>query len=307
MIFPVIITILLFLLCLRLCIYIFQLKANMKNIQEELVLTRDMNYNRQLTVDLSDKNLSAMTAEINRNLDYQKKLKLQSEAAEMNLKQSVSDIAHDLRTPLTVISGNLQMLKDDSSISDSAREYIRICEEKCSAMKVISDDFFQLSVLESDFSSAELRSVNLTNDLMQFVADNEAIIRKNNLIPDIVFPDNSVFAYADPSLISRLFANLLTNVIKYASDSFRIVLSEEDESVSVTFINRIAAGTDIDTDQIFNRTYRADKSRNSSGAGIGLYIVKLLAEKQGAKVFAIAAKGELHIGVKLNRQNKETG
>lgn len=306
MIFPVVIIILLFLLCIRLCTYIFHLKVNMKNIQEELALTRDMNYNRQLTVDLTDENLSAMAAEINLNLDYQKKLKSQSEAAEISLKQSVSDIAHDLRTPLTIISGNLQMLKDDSSISDSAREYIRICEEKCSAMKIIADDFFQLSVLESDFSSAELRSVNLTNELMQFVADNEAIIRKNNLEPEIIFPDKSVFAYADPSLIARIFGNLLNNVIKYASDSFRIVLSEEEESASVTFINRIAAGTNIDTNQIFNRTYRADKSRNSSGAGIGLYIVKLLAEKQGAKVFACADKGELHIGVKLNKQNEET-
>ncbi|MDD6824886.1 MAG: HAMP domain-containing sensor histidine kinase [Oscillospiraceae bacterium] len=305
MIFLITGIVILFFLCIRLCVYIIHLKLDMKNIQEELRLTRNSEYNRQLTVDLTDDNLCSMAAEINRNLDYQKKLRKKSEEAELSLKRSVSDIAHDLRTPLTVISGNLQMLKNEPSLSSAAREYIRISEEKCAVIKMMADDFFQLSVLESDYTSADIRVIDITNELMQFIADNESVIRTNGLSPDIVFPEKSVFAAADPVLLSRIFGNLLNNVIKYAAGSFKIVLSEDTDAVSVTFINNVSDSQSIDTSQLFNRTYRADKSRNSSGAGIGLYIVKLLAQKQGSEVFANLENNELYIGIRLNKQNKE--
>ncbi len=293
----VIALIVLLILCVWLIIYIIRLKNSMKDIKNELILTRNTDYNRQLTVDLVDKSLSEMTAEMNHNLDYQKKLKEKSEAAELSLKQSVSDIAHDLRTPLTVISGNLQMLKKEEALSPTAMEYIRTSEEKCAAMKVMADDFFELSVLESDYSSAQLERVNMTNELMQFIADNEAVIRGNNLIPDIVFPEKSVFAMADRLLLSRIMGNLLNNVIKYARKSFRIKLSEEEKGVSVTFSNTVTADRKIDTEHLFDRTYRADKARSGGGAGLGLYIVKLLAQKQNAQVFAYEENGELYIGV----------
>lgn len=289
--------IVLFLLCLWLIIYIVRLKAGMKDIKNELILTRDMEYNRQLTVDLLDDNLSEMTAEMNRNLDYQKKLKEKSEAAELSLRQSVSDIAHDLRTPLTVISGNLQMLKKECGLSPAALEYIRASEDRCRALKVMADDFFELSVLESDYTSAQTERISLTNELMQFIVDNEGVIRANNLEPDIVFPEKTVFAMADRVLLSRMLGNLLNNVIKYAEGSFRLELSENDKSSVITFSNRLDSQRVIDTTQLFKRTYRADKARSGSGAGLGLYIVKLLAEKQDAKVFAELENNVLSIGV----------
>lgn len=293
--------IVLFLLCVWLVIYIIRLKAGMKDIKNELILTRNMEYNRQLTVDLLDDNLSEMTAEMNRNLDYQKKLKEKSEAAELSLKQSVSDIAHDLRTPLTVISGNLQMLKKECDLSPAALEYIRASEDRCRALKVMADDFFELSVLESDYTSAQIERISLTTELMQFVVDNEAVIRANNLEPDIVFPEKTVFAMADRVLLSRMLGNLLNNVIKYAEDSFRLELSENDEGSIITFSNRLDSQRVIDTTKLFERTYRADKSRSGSGAGLGLYIVKLLAEKQNAQVFAFTESGKLFVGVKFKK------
>ncbi len=273
----------------------------MNDIKNELVLTRDADYNRQLTVDLLDNSLSEMTAEFNRNLDYQKKLKEKSEAAELSLKQSVSDIAHDLRTPLTVISGNLQMLCNEADFSPAAMEYIRVSQEKCAAMKVMADDFFELSVLESDSSMVQTEKVNMTNELMQFVADNESVIRSKGLVPDIVFPDKSVFAMADRALVSRMLGNLLNNVVKYADGCFGIQLTDESDGVSVIFSNTVSDDRQIAPEHLFDRTYRADKARSSSGAGLGLYIVKLLAEKQEAQVFAYKKEHELYIGVRFRR------
>ncbi len=293
--------IVLLLLCVHLGIYIVRLRRSLTDIKNELMLTRDRGYNRQLTVDLFDKKLTEMTAELNRNLDYQKKLKQQSEAAELSLRQSVSDIAHDLRTPLTVISGNLQMLEQESSLSSAAAEYIRTSKEKCAAMKAMADDFFELSVLESDSSLIQTEKVNMTNELMQFIADNEAVIRSKELVPDIVFPERSVFVIADRLLLSRMLENLLNNVLKYAEKVFCVQLSEDADCVTVAFSNRVADDRQLDLERLFERTYRADKARSTGGAGLGLYIVKLLAEKQGAQVFACKENCELFVGVRFRR------
>lgn len=281
----IVVCIVLAIVCLVFIGHIVSLKIEMRRVKKELELNRDKNYNRQITVSLIDKDFSALAAEMNRNLDYQKQLKLESECAEKSLKQSVSDIAHDLRTPLTVIKGNLQMIEREGNLSERGLGYLRVCEEKSDAMKKMADEFFELSVLESDSTDTVLSKVNLTNLLMQFIADNEAVIRSCHLKPDIVFPERTVFVQADEQLLMRMFSNLLNNIIKYAEDEFRIILEAAEDKCRLVFSNRVS-DTGIDVEHLFERTYRADKSRHGASAGLGLYIVKLLAQKQGAEVSA---------------------
>ncbi len=295
--------ILLLIICLWLAIRLLNMKRQIKNLKNELPLTRDLKYNRQLTVSLTDKDLTDLTTEINRNLDYQKQLKLKSERAELSLKQSVSDIAHDLRTPLTVIKGNLQMLEREEKLTAHGYEYLRVCGEKSDAMKAMADDFFELSVLESDTESAVLSKVNITNLLMDFIADNEALIRSKNLTPDIIFPEKSVFAMADEAMLMRMLGNLLNNIIKHGNDSFTLKL-EADKKCIISFSNTVADTDKLNTDHLFDRTYRGDKSRRGNGAGLGLYIVKILAEKQNAEVNANSNGDILSINIILNLPTK---
>lgn len=295
----VIAVILLTFICIRLISHIYVLRKNMKAIKNELIHTRDMDYNRQITVDLVDNSLSEMVVELNNNLDYQKKLKEATEVSEQVLKQSVSDIAHDLRTPLAVISGNLQMIKREENLSQRSREYLAVSTEKCGEMKRMADDFFELSLLESDSTPVRLSTVNMTNLLMQFLADNEAVIRSNRLTPEIEFPQKSVFVLGDEQLLVRMLGNLLNNVLKYAKGSFHISLELSETECGVVFENSVEAGTEIDTERLFERTYRADKARNGKGAGLGLYIVKLLAKKQGGRVTAVFENCKLKIAVYL--------
>ena len=276
----------------------------MREIKNELILTRDEGYNRQLTVELSDSVLEEMATEMNRNLDYQKKLKEESVKAERTLKQSVSDIAHDLRTPLTVVKGNLQMIALEDGLSEKSRGYLAASSEKCSEMKRMADDFFELSLLESDSSPVKLSKVNITNLLMQFLADSEAVIRSKELVPDVVFPERTVFALADEDLVRRMLGNLLNNVLKYAVESFCITLSVSENECGIVFSNAVKKGTEIDAEKLFERTYRADKARSGNGAGLGLYIVKLLAQKQNGRVTAECKDNELFVSVYLKTGGK---
>lgn len=290
-------------------IYIVLLKKQMKNIKNELGQTREKSYNRQLQIALLDSDLENLAAEINENLDYQKHLKLAEEQKELNLRQSISDIAHDLRTPLTVIKGNLQMLEQNDRLTEQDRKYLAICKDKADVLKIMVDDFFEMSVLESDSTKVELKEVDITNLLVQFVVDHEALIRQHHLEPDICLPDRSIKIYADEQMLLRMLSNLLNNVIKYAKHSFGLkmepIKQNGKEMCQITFKNEISQSEDLDVKHLFDRTYRGNQARQGSGAGLGLYIVKLLAKKQNAEVFAAQEKDELIIGIRLSIMDNE--
>ena len=306
------ICIVLVIVCVLLIVYIYSLKKQVSNIGRELKITRQKEYNRQLKIALFDDDIEKMAVEINNNLDYQKQMKLEAEKSRRQLKQSVSDIAHDLRTPLTVVKGNLFILEKEEHLSSRGKESLRISIEKTDALKNMVDDFFELSVFESDSSLTVLEKVDATAYITQFVIDNEAVIRQHGLSPRLKLPEKSVFIKADKMLLTRMCNNLLNNVFKYAKDEFTLELGSyigkwdfEAETLSDTYLekdklakerdveiaeiifsNKVLSDKDFDVNMLFDRTYRGDKARPSGGAGLGLYIVKLLAHKQGAKVSA---------------------
>ncbi|MGN0394448.1 MAG: sensor histidine kinase [Coprococcus sp.] len=291
------------LILIYMSVRLIRIKKQLKNVRTELKLTKNVGYNRQITVDMVDTDITNLATEINHNLDYQKKLKYESEEAKQGLKQSISDIAHDLRTPLTVIKGNLQML-ESSNLSDAERIYLDTCNKQADILKVMVDDFFEMSVLESDCGKVELKEINAVSFLMQFVIEHEAVIRSHNLIPDIRLPEKTVFIYADEQLLTRMLNNLLNNVLKYAIDTFCIELTAETDKCRITFSNQISERELFDVKHIFDRTYRGSKERRGNGAGLGLYIVKLLADKQDIEVGASKKDNRLQIDMTFKKIKK---
>jgi signal transduction histidine kinase len=273
-------------------LYIIILKLQMRLVRRELEQNLDPSYNKQISLPLLDRSLNSLSAEINRSLDCQRRLKLDAVRAENNLKQSVSDIAHDLRTPMTVIKGDLQLLEQEK-LSPQGRDYLATCREKADALKEMADAFFELSVLESDSSPALIQKVNLTKVLMQFIADSEASIRLNGLEPELIFPEKTVYIRADEQMLMRMLGNVLNNIIKYADGSFRLAVEEDGNCCTIRFSNPVREGQMPDTELMFERSYRADSSRNGGSAGLGLFIVRLLAEKQSASVSAFSEENVL--------------
>ena len=293
--------------CAVLLTVLLCMKLQIRKMREELSRNLDPAYNRQITVTLLDRSLSRLAAEINRSLDYQRQLKRDTVRAEHDLRQSVSDIAHDLRTPMTVIKGNLQLLSEETQLSPRGREYLSICREKADDLKNMADTFFELSVLESDDVSVQLRNVNLTKLLMQFLADSEAAIRLHGLEPEIIFPEKTVCIRADEQMLLRMLGNILNNILKYAEDTFRLEVRQEAESCTVSFSNAVSAEQMPDPKRIFERSYRADAARTGGSAGLGLFIVRLLAEKQGAAVSASAENSILTLTMQFRTAGSAGG
>lgn len=275
-------------------------KQNARRLTRELARTKEQAYNRQLTVSLFDRDLTELAVQLNDNLDYQKQLKLRAEQMELKLRQSISDIAHDLRTPLTVIRGNLQQLYRKGNVDDKSEEYLVRCIHKTQAVSDMIDEFFEMSLLESDAAKVELERVDATKLLMQFIIDHEELIREKQLVPEISLPEQSVVIQADRQLLLRMLTNLLNNVIKYAKQTFAVSMKqwkkEDGKYLRITFSNMLE-DSNLDVEKLFERTYRGNEARHGAGTGLGLYIVKLLAQKQGALVCADKEAGKLSIHV----------
>lgn len=277
------------------------MKKQTKSMIEQLEYTKDFSYNKQIQIELIDRDLTDLATAFNKNLDFQKSLKLKHEMTEKQLRQSISDIAHDLRTPLTVIKGNLQLLEQSSGLTVSQQEYIKICTDKADLLRQMIDDFFEISVLESDTDEIPIKGVNATNLLMQFILDHEALIREKELTPDIHLPEKTVMLKGDEAFILRMLSNLLNNILKYGKNEFEVGLSEGNDNVVIYFANEVLNGTNIDIDRLFDRTYRADSARKEGSAGLGLYIVKVLAEKQGGSVRARLDDRKLFIELEFKK------
>ena len=288
----------LFIIIIFLLIRLLILKSNLRSFTRELEKTSENGYDRFLRLTLGDRDMERLAAQLNNNLEHQKKMKLEEESEKRRMEQSVSDIAHDLRTPLTVIRGNLRMLSEEK-LSEKGREYLKAAEGRAEVLKNMVDEFFELSLIESGDLSMEKEKIDLTAFLAQFLVDNESMIRARGLEPDVRLPEKSIIINSDRGMLTRVMSNLLNNVCKYAKGSFMLSAAENGDGAEIVLENRIMEDAGIDTEHIFDRTYRADKARHDGSAGLGLYIVKLLVEKMDGSIEALAEDGRLKFRITL--------
>lgn len=271
---------------------VWVVKRDLKNIKKELDQTCMPDCDSQMRVSLWDKDAIKLAEQINKNLDYQKQLKMDTEQSKKQMEQAVADIAHDLRTPLTVIKGNLRMLENEN-LSDRGKVYLQISNTKAETLKKMVDCFFEMSVLESDTQEVPLQKIDLIEFMAGFLIENETLIKNKGLNPEIRFPEKSVYIQADHDMLTRVLGNIMSNILKYAMDPFTISVVENEDRATLTIANGIKEGDPIDVDHIFDRTYRADKARTDGSAGLGLYIAKLLVKKMKGNIEATLEDDQL--------------
>ena len=172
-------------------------------------------------------------------------------------------------------------------MTEKGKTYLEISERKAETLKSMVDEFFELSVLESDSEPVPLFKTDMIPFLSEAVIENESLIREKGLTPVINFPERSVFADINPSLMNRVINNLIGNAVKYAVGDFELtVLCNYEDHPVIKIGNAVEHKDTIDLDHIFDRTYRADKARSDGSAGLGLYIAKLLMQKQKGEISA---------------------
>lgn len=246
-----------------------------------------------------NRQLTELASEINKNQTLQKENQLSLVKRECQLKESVSSISHDLRTPLTSMIGYLQLLQK-TELNDEQKEYLDISLSRGRYLQTLISDFYDISIWENQNNVPNLAKINLNNLLADTVLSFTEQLEEKRITPSIQFLNAPTYVLADETMLKRIFTNLISNTIRYGRKELKIKVLEED-FVEVIIQNQVESDKIIVQSRLFEKFYTADASRHSSGSGLGLYIVKILSEKMGGHVSGDLIDNKLIIHLSLRK------
>lgn len=235
--------------------------------------------NQLITVSSSDKHVRHLASEIAGQLAELRRQRRQYINGDRELKEAVTNISHDLRTPLTAICGYLELLEAEE-MTDNTRRYLEQISNRTEALKALTEELFRYSVISS-VSDLSYEKVNVGRVLEETLISFYGAFEQKNITPNISLPDGVIIRFLDKSALSRIFGNIISNAVKYSDGDFEVTMTESGE---ITFSNTASELSSVDVGKLFDRFYTVDSARKSTG--LGLSIAKLLTERMGGCISA---------------------
>ncbi len=206
----------------------------------------------------------------------------------------ITNVSHDLKTPLTAITTYIDLLKEEGVTEKQRKEYVAVLEKKSLRLKRLIEDLFEVSKASSRNVTVNLVEVDICNLMRQAYLEYEDKIEDANLLFRFRMPEGKVVLKLDSEKTYRIFENLYSNIIKYAMPGSRVYvdLEEQDDKVVIGLRNMSAVELHVRPEELTERFVRGDSSRNTEGSGLGLAIAKSFAEIQGGNM-EIVVDGDL--------------
>ena len=218
----------------------------------------------------------------------------------------ISNVSHDLKTPLTAIITYTDLLKDENLSEDKRKQYIDTLDRKAQRLQALIEDLFEMSKATSGNIILNIEDVDVVALMKQTILELEDKLKESELTVRNNFPGNKVILKLDSQRTFRVFENLLINITKYAMRGTRVYIDiiENKEDVEIVMRNMAAEEINFNVDTIAERFVRGDESRNTEGSGLGLAIAKSFVELQGGR-FSISVDGDLFkVSIKFNKTNE---
>lgn len=244
-----------------------------------------------IDISSSDKNVRRLANTINGQLRKLRTERRRFQQGDLELKNAVTNISHDLRTPLTALCGYLELLEQEEK-SESVNRYIEIMKDRVDILTQLSEELFRYSVIISTKDNITKEQVIINTVLEESIAAFYTVLTERNIVPEIQISEIKVVRMLDRSALSRVFSNLISNVIKYSDGDLKIVLSENGE---IAFSNMASGLDEIQVGRLFDRFYTVEAARKSTG--LGLTISKTLVEQMKGTISAIYENNRLSIHI----------
>ncbi|ANE46516.1 histidine kinase [Paenibacillus swuensis] len=227
--------------------------------------------------------IQLMLIQTNRLLAYNQKVIADYAKTKDGLKKLISNMSHDLKTPLTVILGYAEKLNQDSTMSEEEKKHvITRLNHKVNGLVALLNQFFDLVKMESEDYKIPLRKLSLNEICRQSVLEFYDLLLSKGLQVELDIPEQPLYILGNEHALHRIFSNLITNSIRYGSDGgvFGVTLREVGDTVAVDFWDRGKGIAEVHHDRVFERLYTLDDARNLQfqGSGLGLSISKRLTE-----------------------------
>ena len=226
--------------------------------------------------------------------------------AERQKNELITNVAHDLRTPLTTIVGYLELIKDDTALSkEDVHKYSGIAYEKSIRLQEMMDDLFEFTKLDNTDIKLNKSMINLSGLIMQMTDEFYPSFKDCNTTPIMNLPEEDIYVQGDGQLLARVFDNLISNALKYGyhNTDLKIEVSGDEKYATVKVINHGDTIAPEDLPLLFNKFYRTDSSRNSKtgGTGLGLAITKNIVDLHHGDISVTSDDQITTFIVKFNR------
>lgn len=274
-------------------IKIIQLKKAAREISAAFADRLQTDTNTQIDISSRDKDMCRLASAINTQLRILRQEHLRYHQGDTELKNAVTNISHDLRTPLTAICGYLDMM-EKTEISEQQARYLGIIKERTELMKQLTEELFRYSVIVSDNEKTETETLLINQVLEDSIMDYYAVLTEKGIYPDVNITDKQISAELNKEYLSRIFSNLLNNAVKYSDGDLDIILSDTGE---ITFSNTAKGLSAVDAEQLFDRFYTVEAAHHSTG--LGLSIARTLVRRMGGTITAEYADSRLKIKIKF--------
>ena len=243
-----------------------------------------------LSVQIVDEDLNRMVSGINHLYEKQLEIRKAANGKEKEIRESISMVSHDMKTPLTSIIGYLQMAK--KSADEEQQSDIDTALERATYLNGLVNDFFEISLIDADSFSPNLESLNICELICEEIFALSPSFDKKGMLPVFEKSDRDIRVQADRKMCTRVFQNYFSNCIKYGVGEVVIDVDESStEKVRITISN--TPQNTVNPDKMFERFYRDDQARSGEGAGLGMFICKSFVEAMQGSIRAEMIEGKL--------------
>ena len=279
--------------CIFLIVRVFLIKKTIREIEKSFTYILESDTNNIVTISSLDKDIKNLTINLNKNLMELRKQKLQYKNGNQELKKIITNISHDLRTPLTVINGYIDLLQKENKNVEQER-YIKIIKEKIYELKELTEQLFGFSKTVDIDLEVKKEECCLNDILEESLANYYNQFKEKNIIPKISISNKKINKMVNKIAIIRIFENILSNALKYSNGNFEVIMNDDG---IITFSNKANSLDAITVQKIFERYFTVENAKESTG--IGLAIAKQLIEQNMGKITAKYVNGYLIINLYL--------
>ena len=288
-----IITIILFLICIFLAVKLYVIKQSIKEIEKSFSKILRTDTNNTIAISSSDKDIKNLTINLNNNLSELRGQKLQYKNGNQELKKIITNISHDLRTPLTAIKGYVDLIEQEK-LSNNQKKYLKVIQKKSNELTELTGQLFEYTKLMDIDVKIKKEECCINEIFEETLVSYYSIFKEQNIIPNISICSTKVYKIVNKISIIRVFENILSNVVKYSNGDLKV---EMQENGTITFSNKATSLDETTVQKIFDRYFSVENAKESTG--IGLSIAKQLVELNNGSIKAEYVNGYLIIEIKL--------
>lgn len=268
-------------------------RRQVKKTCRRLAFLKEHQTNMRLTSDLPFRELDELADQINEVLDFSRRMQKISQKNEDSLKETITNLSHDIRTPLTSMDGYFQLLAQSPS-EEERQHYIAVIQSRITSLKDMLEELFTYTKLQNENYELSVGTMDFAKCVFDTVFSFYDEFQRKGIEPQIDFLQGHLPTSGNPEAVRRALQNVVKNALEHGCEKIMLQLQQDGSQAIFRCSNDVENTDEIDIQKVFSRFYKADTARSSTSTGLGLSISKDLIEKMGGTIHA-GLKGSLFI------------